>query len=91
MDRIETEMPWDRAPIHVPTPLRNAATTVVPMINATRPQNQRWRLTGDARSASIRRDLDHRDAQFAEAPILESLSGEPAIQVVDDKGSNSKG
>ncbi len=43
-----------------------------------------WRLDAD-RHAQIRRDLDDRDALFAEAPILESLSGEPAIPVLDGK------
>ena len=43
-----------------------------------------WRL-GAERHAQIRRDLDARDAQFAEAPILESLSAEPAIPVLDGK------
>ncbi|CAN5715971.1 MFS transporter [soil metagenome] len=40
-----------------------------------------WRLDAD-RHAQIRRDLDERDALFAEAPILERLSGEPALAVV---------
>ena len=40
-----------------------------------------WRLDAD-RHAQIRRDLDERDALFVEAPILESLSGDPAIAVV---------
>lgn len=44
-----------------------------------------WRLDAE-KHAQIRRDLDHRDAQFAEAPILESVSGEPAIPVLDGKG-----
>jgi len=42
-----------------------------------------WRLDAD-RHADIRRQLDERDALYAEAPILESLSTEPAIPVLPD-------
>jgi GPH family glycoside/pentoside/hexuronide:cation symporter len=45
-----------------------------------------WRLDAE-RHAQIRRDLDTRDAQYAEAPILESLSSEPAIPVLGDRDS----
>ncbi|WP_421933862.1 MFS transporter [Phenylobacterium sp.] len=43
-----------------------------------------WRLDAD-RHAQIRRDLDDRDAQYAEAPIIESVSTEPAIPILDGK------
>lgn len=40
-----------------------------------------WRLDAE-KHAEIRRQLDHRDAQYDEAPILESLAGEPAHVVM---------
>jgi Na+/melibiose symporter-like transporter len=36
---------------------------------------------GSERHADIRRQLDERDALYDEAPIVESVSGEPAIAV----------
>ncbi len=44
-----------------------------------------WKLDA-AKHADIRRQLDERDALYAEAPILESLSGEPAIAVLAEDG-----
>ena len=40
-----------------------------------------WKLDAQ-KHADIRRQLDERDAVYAEAPILESLSGEPGIAVL---------
>ena len=40
-----------------------------------------WKLDAH-KHADIRRQLDERDALYAEAPILESLSGEPGIAVL---------
>lgn len=40
-----------------------------------------WKLDAH-KHADIRRQLDERDALYAEAPIVESLSGEPAIAVL---------
>ncbi|HEY9235531.1 MULTISPECIES: MFS transporter [Phenylobacterium] len=44
-----------------------------------------WRLDAD-KHADIRRQLDERDAVYAEAPIIESVGAEPAIAVLSDKG-----
>lgn len=44
-----------------------------------------WRLDA-GRHADIRRQLDERDAQYAEAPILESLTTQPAIAVLAEDG-----
>ncbi|WP_309643025.1 MFS transporter [Phenylobacterium sp.] len=44
-----------------------------------------WRLDAK-RHAEIRRHLDAHDAQYAEAPIVESLGGEPAIPVLAGDG-----
>ncbi|KRB51072.1 MAG: MFS transporter [Pseudomonadota bacterium] len=44
-----------------------------------------WKLDA-TKHADIRRQLDERDALYAEAPILESLSGEPAIAVLAGDG-----
>lgn len=43
-----------------------------------------WKLDAD-KHADIRRQLDERDALYAEAPIIESVGAEPAIAVLSDK------
>jgi GPH family glycoside/pentoside/hexuronide:cation symporter len=40
-----------------------------------------WKLDA-GKHADIRRQLDERDALYAAAPIVESVSGEPAIVVL---------
>lgn len=45
-----------------------------------------WKLDA-AKHADIRRQLDERDALYAEAPIVESVGAEPAIAVLTDKPS----
>ena len=40
-----------------------------------------WKLDA-VRHGEIREQLDARDAQFNEAPIIESLTGQPAIPVL---------
>ncbi len=42
-----------------------------------------WRMDA-TRHAEVRRQLEERDAQYSEAPIIESISGEPAIPVLSD-------
>lgn len=44
-----------------------------------------WRLDAE-KHADIRRQLEERDALYAEAPIIESVGAEPAIAVLSDKG-----
>lgn len=42
-----------------------------------------WRLDA-VRHAEVRRRLEERDAQYAEAPIIESLGVEPSLPVLSD-------